>query len=221
MSTFLQICNQVSTIIGLQGIITDVENPIGIQKNIVEAVKSEWVDLQNLREDWTFMEGSITSFSTVQDQITYTPTEVFGSSSQAALLGLYKTKRGIWLEYRTLTYIQYEDLPYVENTIQYKPQWYSYNPANNNLILQRPNGIYNLDIRYRKAVQTLAVNGDTPYLNSQYHNAIAYLAAAKVFTYLGNQGSAMEYKVSGNRILGQIMRTYLRSRTVYPERFVI
>ncbi len=220
MSTFLEICNQVNTIIGLQGVISSVESPLGIQKSIVEAVRSEWIDIQNLREDWMFMEGSITSFSTTQGKTNYTPAEVFGGVVQAELLGAYKSRRCVFLDNVMLRYVEYEDLPFVDNTVEQRPKWYTFEPASNTLILQNPNGIHNLDIRYRKALQVLTENGDVPSVPPMYHQAITYKAVAKVCAFIGNAGLYQEYNVKGNQALGQLMRAYIRARTIYPRGFV-
>lgn len=220
MANFKVICNQVNTIVGLQGQIIDTESTMGVQKNIVEAVRSTWIDIQTQREDWTFMQGSVTNFSTVASQSTYTPTEVFGSASQALELGTYKEKRGIWLDQWPLLYVNWEDLPFIDNTTEKEPRWYTIDP-NNNLIFQLPDDAYLLDIRYNRAVQSLVANGDVPYLNANYHNAIAYKAAQKVAVYVGQSGLYQEYSQEGNRILGQMMRKYIVERRVYPAGFII
>lgn len=221
MSTFLELCNQVNDTIGLQGSISDVTQPKGIQRNIVDAVRGAWVDIQTLREDWSFMNAQIDSFNTVEDKIIYTPTEVFGSLTAAANLSVYNDKRGFFRENIMLGYVPWEDLPFVDNTIAQPPQWYSINPSNNNLHFHKPDGVYNIIIRYKKAPQQLLLNTDKPNIPQQFQRAIIYKALQKVAVYLGNSGLYQEYSKQGNLVIGEMYRQYIRNRKVTPRNFLL
>lgn len=221
MSTYLELCNQVGQIMGLQGTMSDVTTPRGIQRNIVEAVSSSWVDIQTLREDWEFMLAENSAFNTVEDQIVYTPFQVFGSTAAAANLSLYKTKDGFFLDNRPLSFISWEDWPFWPNEDSTQPMFYTVNSMNNNLHLQKPNGVYNIIVRYKKVPQVLSLSTDVPFLPQQFHNAIAYKAVERMSAYTGNAGHYQQYSMEGNRILGQMMRTYIKARKVYPRNFVI
>jgi hypothetical protein len=221
MSTYIELCNQVNNTIGLQGSIADVTAPRGIQKNITDAVSSAWVDIQTMREDWTFMNAEISSFMTVEDKVVYTPVEVFGSTVAAANLSVYKTKRGFFRNQVMLSYLPWEDLPFADNTQKAPPMWYSIDPGTNNLHFQRPDDAHNIVIRYRRAPQILSENTDTPNIPEQFQRAIVYKAIQKVATYLGNAGLYQNYSVEGNLAVGQMLRNYIRARRVHSRNFLI
>lgn len=221
MSTFLEMSNEVVNIIGLQGTLSSVTSPKGIQRNIVDAVSSAWVDIQTLREDFTFMQGQISDFETTQDQVIYTPQQVFGSLTAAANLSVYKTKRGIFYENVALAYVPWEDLPFLANEEQYQPRWYSIDPSCNNLHFQRPDGTYNLIIRYKKAPQVLEAGTDEPFIPEQFHKAIVYKAVARVAAYLGNNALYLMYSQEGDKVIGQLLRHYIRPRSVSPRNFLL
>jgi len=221
VSAFLELCNQVNDIIGLQGSISDVTSPKGIQRNIVDAVSSSWTDIQTLREDWDFMNAEISSFSTVADQVIYTPAQVFGSTVAAENLSVYKHKRGFFRDNIMLGYVPWEDLPFADNTKADAPVWFSVDPTTNNIHFQRPDDAYNITIRYKKSPQILTDNTDIPNIPQQFQRAIVYKAVQKVATYLGNVGMYQNYSVEGNLIIGQLLRHYVRARRVYPRNFLI
>lgn len=219
MSTFLEICQQVNNIIGIQGTILSVDSPQGIHRNIVEAVRSSWINIQMLREDWPFMIGENTAFNTVSGQTVYSPVQVFGTADAAALLKTYKTKRGVFYEEEPLVYIDYEDLPLVDNTSAQRPSWYSLNYSNNNLILEKPDGIYNLKLRYNKNVEVLTDGGQVPSIPVSYTNTLVYKAVEEVAAYIGRSDLHQKYSERGDRGLNQMMRQYIRARYVRPRRF--
>lgn len=222
--TFLEICNQVIRIMGIQGTLTDVENPKGIHRNIVEAVRSSWIDIQNLREDWTFMQYTTNLLNTVEDQIIYTPTEVFGTATAAEYLGTYQRKRGVFLtengKNSMLAYVPWENYPFMDNTSATKPTWFTVNPANNNIYFQKPNGVYNITIRYIRSPQDLAINTDVPFIPTRYHQVISYKAVERASAYIGQTGLYQQYSLEANRILGEMMREFIRVRHMYPRSFV-
>lgn len=214
MSTFLEICNAVNNKVGLQGSISDVTNPKGLQRNIVESVRDAWLDIQRDRKDWTFLYGENTLFSTTADQVTYTPTEVFGSASAAEDLSQYLKNNGIFYSYRPLSFIPYEYVPYKDNTVGGEPLWYSFNDLNNNLILNRPSDSYSLVIRYRRSIQNLSVNTDEPIMHEDYHNAIEYAAIRDFANIIGNSGLAELYRIKANKALSEVRKRYISKKDV-------
>jgi len=221
MSTFLELCNRVNGICGIQGTIATVSSPKGIQKIIVEAVRNSWIDIQSMRGDWPWSIGELNSFSTTADQAAYTPTEVFGSASAATDLARYLTKRGIFYEYRALAYVNYEDLPYIDNETAKQPRWYTVNSYNNKLILQKPNDSYQLTIRYVRSVQELTTDNQEPHIDRAFEDAIVYMAVEKVATYIGNAGLFQEYSRKANMRTGELKRAFIPVRYVYPKGFLV
>jgi len=221
MSTFLEICNEVNRVIGVQGFITDVTSPKGIHRNIVEAVASSWVDIQTSKTDWPWMINELSSFNTVEDKVIYTPLEVFGSSVAAANLSVYNQSRGFFLEGRPLGYVRWEDLPYALNTVKAQPTWVSIDSYTNNLHFERPDGPYNIIIRYKRNPQLLLVNEDTPFISAQFHPLIRYRAIANVSTYIGNIGLLQQYTLKADVMQGQLMREFVPVRTIRRSNFVI
>lgn len=212
-------CQDVNRIVGLQGSFASTESTLGLQRNIAQYVKDAWLDIQNMRKDWSFMVGTITSFSTTADQSTYTPTQVFGTATAAEDLGSYKRPKGIFYDYNPIDYIDYSDYPDIDNdTNSTTPSWYTINDLNNNLIINKPNDAYDLVIRYHRNAQDLSSGTDPdsnePVLPSMYHNAIVYKAVEKMAIHIGRAGMFNEYSKEANKMVGSMLRKYIPKKSV-------
>lgn len=219
MSNFLQLCQRVVNIIGIQGTIATVSNPVGIHRNIVEAVRTSWVEIQELRTDWPFMLGEVTSFNTIADQSTYTPTQIFGSASAALDLKTWKRKRGCFYEEQHLAHVNFEDLPFIDQSVSQRPQWYSIDYGTNNLIFEKPNDAYNIVIRYKRTPHLLTNDADVLRVPTAFERAVVYKAVEKVAAYIGRADLHQQYSREGNKAIMQMMREYLPARYIRPRRF--
>lgn len=85
MVNFLDICKQVEDMAGGHGTILNVENAVGLHKNIVSAVKSCYQDLQTYRDNWIFMRRTV-EFMAAPDKSYYSLFDIFDNPSSTESL---------------------------------------------------------------------------------------------------------------------------------------
>lgn len=209
---FLEICQTVDTLSGIQGSIADTASTLGIQSVIVESVKEAWLLIQNYRKDWTFMIDT-THFSTVPNQSEYTVAEVF-TNDPTKELGMY-LKDKMFYENRPVPFAEYSEFPYIPNTQSGALRWWTYEPSNNIIHLSLPNDIYRLDFYFIKNSQVLVNSVDIPELPERFHQLIVYKALELLNTYLGNAEMTAKASQQYTRLLGSLLRVYIEQRSVH------
>lgn len=192
MSTFLQLCqdtvqesgtaqgaNRPSAVTGQNGRLAD----------FVRWVKDAWIDIQNQRTTWLWLqsefEGQITSAASRYDAVTdfgltrwaewkthdkdgYEAISIFKTS-----IGATDERRLIWRPWdefnRTLLFG-------ANRTRVDRPSHYTVDTSGKLTFWPAPDASYTVRGTYGKAPQVLAANGDTPEMPSRFHKLIVYRA---------------------------------------------
>lgn len=187
MATFLQLVNAVGRDSGtLSGTLGTVANASGRWAKAVYWTAEAWRMMQASRADWTFRKKQF-SYSLVVDVMEYTP----------AALGI--TDFGGWIpKTPTLEPFSIYD-PAIgqsdENSLEFKaydvwfntygrgdpdsvrPTMVAISPDRSTLVVGAPpDDTYTLRGWYKREVQELSVDGDTPYIDDEFHDAIKWRA---------------------------------------------
>jgi len=225
---FLSICQRVNSLSGLHGTYSDVESTKDLQRKISEGVNEQWIALQNLRSSWTFMIRRYSLFNCTQGKETYTVAEVFTLADEDQdTLGTY-IKDSFFLDHEPLIYKNPEQFPYIDNTTESKPTWFTIDPHNNTIYLGLPDDAYNFDIYYRAQVQDLftaqpdpanpgeffSPNLNIPALPENYHNILVYAGLAAFATFTQDSGMYQQWQMEYEKGLGQLMREYVTSQRI-------
>jgi hypothetical protein len=214
MATFLELAQATRQISGMQGTgPTSVVNAQGIEEIIVRFVKDAYTDIQNLREDWEWMERTA-SFTTSPSVDTYTYLNIFSSPSPN--IKKYQYNSFILTDSQGYkTYLQHVDRDtleamYLNSTSTDKPTHFTEDPSTGSIILKpTPNGTYTVSLRYQSGPEVLSTNSQVPSLPLAFHNLILYKAVEKLSTYLGSPQTYRAYATEASRMLGQLMRREL------------
>lgn len=157
-------------------------------QKITAWVVEAWTNIQNEREDWLWMRGSLTS-ALVIDQTGYAP-----ASAPFSL-----TRWGDWLEddpygFSPVTIydpaegvddeIELAQIDYFDWLAKYgrgshdanRPIDWAIGPDGQMLFGPKPDKAYVIKALYQKSPQTLAVDGDTPEMPVRFHNLIKWEA---------------------------------------------
>lgn len=213
---FLSICQKISSLSGMHGAMLDVSSTRDLQLQISTGVNESWTFLQNYRKDWSFMIKQA-FFTCSQGEEVYVPYNVLPSVPDVGIedLGTYR-RDGIFLNNKELRYVDVFSYPYLDNTTETKPTWFTVEPRTNNLYLELPDAEYDFVIYYRKEIQDLfsgvTPNTNEPELPENYHSILVYAGLVSFATYIGNPELYMKYSVMYDQMLGSLMREYLPSR---------
>jgi len=211
MATYKELVQLTRLLSGMQGTgPSTVVAQQGIEEVLTRMVRDAYVDIQNRREEWNFLirDKSITLQS---GQDTYTLLQVF--STTAPLFKKYKkdsfiiTNSDGQKNYLRYTERDVLEAQYLNDTVQKLPTQYAINPENNALIFKPiPDGVYTVTCRYYASPEILSVDAQVPILPASYHNAIAYLATAKMSIYLSSPENYHEYTRKAEGMIGELMR---------------
>jgi hypothetical protein len=188
VATFIQLVNDVereSGIINKPQRLTTVVGANGRQEKIVHWTATAWEDIQRERRDWTFLRTQFDEALTV-GQATYTAAQLgitnFGGWVSEAdnhrPFTIYDPAIGRGDETR-LHPVQHRawldafDIGVHDAT---RPNTISIGFDRTLNLGPKPDKSYVLRGWYRRKIQTLVADSDTPYLDEQYHNAIVYRA---------------------------------------------
>lgn len=223
---FLDICIRVNKLSGLHGQMSDVNSTKDLQAQISNGVNESWIALQNLRKDWSFMIKRHQTFTCTQGEEIYVDYNANPAVLDVGIedLGTYK-RRGIFLDHEPLKFIEAARFPFIDNTKETKPKWFSIDPKNNDLYLNLPDDSYTFDIYYRKEVQDLftpasTANTNEPELPSNYHNLLVYAGLSSFAVYIGNIELYNKYELMYQQGLGNLMREYLPSRRIIQRSII-
>lgn len=216
----LAIAQSVYRKCGLHGPLSSFTSPVGPQQiACVEAVKEAWWHLQTMRTEWTFMD-SHTTFQTTSGISSYATSAVMANESEDDLDYLHPG--GVIYNRRPLDEVDWRSYLYVDNTVPSAPQWYSWDPATPTLYVNLPNDEYDITVRYHRIPQYLTSGTDVPRgLVEKYHILIVYEALQGMSVFLANDEVFARYSQQHDELLGELMRNFLPSKTVYiPKGFL-
>jgi hypothetical protein len=211
---FLQLCQRAreKCEFGSESTPTTVVGQVGRLGQLVNWVNEAWLYLQNRRDDWKWMRGSV-SFTTTAGDADYT----LGTGS--GTVGVSNAR--IWLPekfriYKTATgrsdegHLVYWDWDWWHDTydfgsnatLQQRPVVWTERPEDHAILLAPiPDDDYTVTGRYVKAASELSGDSDTPGMPSEYHMAIVY----KVMMIYGAADGAAEVRLEGEQELKKIM----------------
>lgn len=214
MATYLELVKITRRLCGMQGTgPSSVANAQGVEEVLVQFVNDAYVDIQNMREDWKWMEAS-GSFSTQAGKDTYSLADIFLTPTP----DLKKYQKDSFLitdSNNKKTYLRYIsrnalEAKYLNSTSQRFPTQYTIDPPSNSIILKDiPDGVYSVSFRYQKAPSVLESDTEVPAIPAAFHNLIAYKATEKMAVYLGIPELFRQYSFESSKMLGQLMRLEL------------
>lgn len=186
--TFLQLAQEVVRKSGISGAgPATVLSQTGELRRVVGWVNEAWLNIQQQREDWEWMRGSV-SFSTVAQQATYTPAQCgiadfaeWAMNTKNCTFRYYVTSEGVRSEI-FLTYMDYESW---RDTFQYgslrlsysRPEFITVCPNTSIGLGQIPDSAdYTIVGDYFKTPTVLVEDSDVPAMPARFHMLIVYLA---------------------------------------------
>lgn len=215
---FLTMVQRVRELSGMQGTgPTSVSNTVGVDSVIVRFVQHAYRDIQNKREEWTWLRKDV-SFSTTIGKHIYTTTDILGALHDD--LKDYKTDTIRILSNGSTSYMRELDeyameRKYLDDTTQGVPSEFSIDTSDNSLVLRViPDGPYTVSFSYFQIPQELTLDADIPRMPVAYHDAIIYEALRKLSVYLKTPEIYSEYAAQAQILLGQLMRGTLKSKRI-------
>ena len=203
---FLEIVKKANIFSGLQGEIDSVLSVRGLQKTLVEFVKTAYIDIQNVSEFWSWRYKSViipwNSSSTLYTDSTVEKwTELFYDGSN-------------------LKFIEYEGWLMDPPTTVSVPQSFTIVPESNGIIINPVGSAMLVNARAYRAIDELSTNTQVPIIPTGYQMIIAYKAAIDMADLLGNydifQLNTGKYDV----LLGQLKRRSLLPLKIKQRPFV-
>ena len=221
MSTFLQLCQRLSSEVGGAGTSPSaVTSQTGMALRYVNWIASAWLDIQRMHDDWKFMRGSFT-VNTVADDGAYVYTDCTDTATSSAIASFRWWHRDTFKSYLQsagvgseipLDYIDYDCWYRQYNTgtqTSSSPWCFTIDHSNGFRLGPKPSAVYVVSGEFQKAATTLAADGDTPSAPSEFHDAIVYLAMKKYARYAGAPEIYDDVKGEYRRIISEMERTQL------------
>jgi hypothetical protein len=209
MATFLEICQDVYSALGLQGSFSDV-NASNDTKIIAQSVRDAWEDIQLYRTDWKFLQAE-TTLSLVTSRDEYDTTFIFGSSDND--FGHWDTRNFIY-DYESLEELHYDRWRRLEQNTANKPIRFTVRPSDNTLLFNPLDTSYDVDLSYYKTPQILENNTDVPILPQAYHQLLMYKGLINASVWFSS-GEMYQYStVRADQLMGRLMREQLPSKRV-------
>lgn len=189
MTTFLQLCRDCereSGAVSPSNLIQSVDGATNRSAKTVAWVSDAWVDIQNRRDDWTFMRKEFSEKPLVIGQGRYDPATHLGLTDVSRFERDTPTERPLWI--RDPTAPERDDSPLIE--IGYdrwrqdysrgqqneRPLFWAVSPMGELCIGPAPDKAYLIDGRYRRTAQVLTANVDVPLCREEYHRVIVWRA---------------------------------------------
>lgn len=194
---------------------TSVIGQTGELKRAVNWINEAWLNIQELREDWDWMRGSV-SFQTVPQQATYTQQQAGITDLAEWLMNTsfcsfrtYDTNVGpnseIFLNY--ITYDNYRDTYLYGNMRQSyaRPLYITVTPDMSIALGQIPDSTnYTIVGDYFKTPTQMVENTDTPNLPDRFHMLIVYLALMYYGEYEQDEYVRATAEVNYNKMMGRL-----------------
>lgn len=217
MATYIEMVKTVRLLCGMQGSgPSSVANAQGVEEVLVRFVRDAYVDVQNLREEWNFLENS-DSFVTVAGQEEYTSLEIFGTSTPNIKKhnkdSVYITDSNGKKSYLVHLDNLVLEARYLNSDEQKLPRMYAIEPSTLSVKLRPiPDGVYTVNFRYWEQPEVLTLDPQVPKLPLSFHNLIVYKAVEKMAVYLNSPELYREYATEAARMQGQLMRMDLKKK---------
>jgi hypothetical protein len=205
---FLTMAKTARSLSGMQG-----SGPTSIASTdydsiFVLLVRQSWNDIQLSKRKWKWMRTSKTFITTI-DKTSYSTADIFGPSytrfSRWDRDFIYIT-----VDTRTskLRYIDYDTYVYrkLNNDPSCTPSTFTIDPSNENLIIDKPNGVYTITAYYYKSKQELSINTEQPELPEDYHYVIVYQAVARYAISVSLSSVYQEYEGKYSELYDDLVR---------------
>lgn len=189
MTTNLQLCQKLARESGsVSGGATQplsVTGQSGRLAKLVAWIADAWVDIQEDRKDWTFLQKKFTSALIISNieymAVSFGLTDLGGWRDGNRDFSLYDPAVGAGDEsfLKRLDYDDFYALYFVGTQTAARPCHYAIAPDNALCIGPKPDKAYVFNGRYRRAAQVLAANGDVPICPEQ-HDIILWRAMKKL-----------------------------------------
>ena len=203
---FLEIVKKANIFSGLQGEIDSVLSVRGLQKTLVEFVKTAYVDIQNVSEYWSWRYKSVII--------------PWNSSSTLHIDSTVEKWTKLFYDGSNLKFIEYEDWIMDPPTTASAPQSFTIVPESNGIIINPVGSAMLVNARAYRAIDELSTNSQIPIIPTGYQMIIAYKAAIDMADLLGNydifQLNIGKYDV----LLGQLKRRSLLPLKIKQRPFV-
>lgn len=204
MSTYLELCRKVDTLMGTQGIISSV-NATGYQSVLCKYVSNSWNNIQTLRKDWNFLRSKV-EITLYNGQIDYTVLDIFGTLVDP--VGEWIIDKFILSDNSVMTYIPYDKWITMKIPSASSPKYFTINPSSVGYITISPvDSTYGVSAHFFRKPQELLSNEDIPICPSEYHDAITFTALADLAIFLGNSEIASSAIVRSDILVGNLMRS--------------
>lgn len=221
---FLSMARAVREIVGMQGNgPATTTNAVGPEAVLVSFVRDAYIDIQNLRDDFDFLNAKGT-FNTSIGNSEYSLLNIFGSSTpdfkkyDKDSFRITRDGKKLVMAYKDREALE---LYSMNSSNQNVPRLFTIDYSDQSLILHpAADAIYTVDFRYWKNPEILSTEGQVPKLPSAFHLLIVYKAVEKMAIYLGAQSAYSEYSLEAARMIGQLMRSSLRSKRLRTGAFV-
>jgi len=222
MSTFLQICKNVSRECNISGgdtVPTAVTTQTGELQRVVKWVEQAYKELQEKYLDWRWMRVGFTvntvsgtdsyAYGTVTDILTsavitrFSRWRLFDENDPPKI---YLTASGVGTE-GWLIPLGWDNFKWLYRKGTQNngyPAHITIDPQNNIVLGPKPDGIYTVTGDYQRSAQILAADGDIPEMPTQYHDLIMYLAMEKYALFHSAQEVLVAARTGIGRILGQL-----------------
>ena len=201
MSTFLQLCQRVASDSGtIDGTFpTAVTGQTGRLAKIVRWTNDAWRSIQNAHEGWLWLQSEF-SGSTVAGTRNYAGSAlgvasrfgefVYTGDKNENRYSIYKTSDGVAYE-RQLQFVPYDEFrtSLMRGTqTNGAPSYFTIGPNEQLKLHPIPDAVYTVIGPYRKDVQELAADADTPEMPARFHDIIADAALMLLGTHDESQG---------------------------------
>ena len=203
---FLEIVKKANIFSGLQGEIDSVLSVRGLQKTLVEFVKTAYIDIQNVSEFWSWRYKSVII--------------PWNSSSTLYTDSTVEKWTKLFYDGSNLKFIEYEDWIMDPPATASVPQSFTIVPESNGIIINPVGSAMLVNARAYRAIDELSTNTQVPIIPTGYQMIIAYKAAIDMSDLLGNydifQLNTGKYDV----LLGQLKRRSLLPLKIKQRPFV-
>lgn len=203
---FLEIVKKANIFSGLQGEIDSVLSVRGLQKTLVEFVKTAYIDIQNVSEFWSWRYKSVII--------------PWNSSSTLYTDSTVEKWTKLFYDGSNLKFIEYEGWIMDPPTTVSVPQSFTIVPESNGIIINPVGSAMLVNARAYRAIDELSTNTQVPIIPTGYQMIIAYKAAIDMADLLGNydifQLNTGKYDV----LLGQLKRRSLLPLKIKQRPFV-
>lgn len=203
---FLEIVKKANIFSGLQGEIDSVLSVRGLQKTLVEFVKTAYIDIQNVSELWSWRYKSVII--------------PWNSSSTLHIDSTVEKWTKLFYDGSNLKFIEYEDWIMDPPITASVPQSFTIVPESNGIIINPVGSAMLVNARAYRAIDELSTNAQIPIIPTGYQMIIAYKAAIDMADLLGNydifQLNTGKYDV----LLGQLKRRSLLPLKIKQRPFV-